>query len=73
MDLQRILLNTQQLVSGAGDFLFQSPYTRYSYCEHNEVTFLWKELSVLQIKLDISEAWKPPLAHPMDAFIMEKL
>ena len=43
-DLQLILLNTQQLVSGAKDFLFQADYDRYSYCEHNEVTFLWKQL-----------------------------
>ena len=32
-DLQMILLNTQQLVSGAKDFMFQLPYDRYSYCE----------------------------------------
>ena len=70
-DLQMILLNQQQLVCGAKDFLFQLPYSRYSYCEDNEVTFLWKELAALKIKLDIKGAWKPSLAHPMDAFIME--
>ena len=71
-DLQMILLNQQQLVCGAKDFLFQLSYSRYSYCEENEVTFLWKELAALKIKLNIKGVWKPSLAHPMDAFIMEK-
>ena len=35
------------------------------------MTFLWKELSALKITLDISEAWKPSLASPMDVFLME--
>ena len=55
-DLQMIHLNQQQLVCGAKDFLFQLPYSRYSYCEENEVTFLWKELVALKIKLDIKGA-----------------
>ena len=70
-DLQLILLHKQQLVSGAKEFLFQAPYDRYSYCEHNEVTFLWQQLYSLHIKLDISRAWKPTLIHPMDVFLME--
>ena len=70
-DLQLILLHKQQLVSGAKDFLFQVPYDRYSYCEHNEVTFLWKQLSSLNIKLDIRGAWKPTLTQPMEFFLME--
>ena len=55
-DLQMILLNKQQLVCGANDFIFQLPFNRYNYCEHNEVTFLWKELSDLEITLDIQGA-----------------
>ena len=39
-DLQMILLNTQQLVSGEKYFMFQLPYDRYSYCEDNEITFV---------------------------------
>ena len=54
--LQRILLNTLQLVIGLKDFIFQSPYSRYPYCEANDVTFLWQKLSALQITLDIQEA-----------------
>ena len=38
--LQMILLNKQQLVTGAKDFLSQSPYSRYPYCELDDVTFL---------------------------------
>ena len=57
---------------GAKDFLFQLPYDRYSYCEDNEVTFLWKGLAALNIKMDIKGAWKPSLTHPMDSFLMEK-
>ena len=70
-DLQLILLNKQQLVSGAKDFVFQLPYPRYSYCEKNEITFLWKQLSALNIKMDIRGAWKPILTQPQDVFIME--
>ena len=70
--LQLILLNKQQLVSGAKDFLFQLPASRYDYCERNEIIFLWKKLSALNIKLDIKGAWKPALKDSNDCFIMEK-
>ena len=53
--------------------MFQADYDRYSYCKHNEVTFLWKQLSSLNIKLDIKGAWKPTLNQPMDVFLMEAL
>ncbi len=65
-DLQMILLHQQQLVCGAKDFLFQLPYSRYNYCEKNEVTFLWRELVALKIKLDIKRAWKPSLVPVSD-------
>ena len=64
-------MNKQLLVYGANDFLFHLPYSRYSYCEENEGTFLWKQLSVLNIKVDIRGAWKPTLAHPLDLVLME--
>ena len=67
-----ILLHQQQLVCGAKAFLFQLPYSRYSYCEENEVTFLWRELAALKIKLDIKGAWKLSLVHPKDTSIMEE-
>ena len=70
--LQLILLNKQQLVSGAKDFLFQLQASRYTYCEHNEIVFLWKKLSSLNIKLDIKGAWKPTLKDSNDCFLMEK-
>ena len=70
-DLQLILLNKQQLVCGANAFLFKTPYTRYSYCEDNEVTFLWKQLSALHITFDIRGAWKPTLKNSQDMFLME--
>ena len=69
--LQRILLNKQQLVSGAEDFIFHTPFSRYQYCEHNEVTFLWDKLSSLGITVDIQGAWRPTKRHHQDAFIME--
>ena len=69
--LQRILLNTLQLVIGSQDYIFQSVHARYPYCEANDVTFLWEKLSALNIKLDIQGAWKPSLAHDNDVFIME--
>ena len=55
-DLRQRLFDTYQLVCGTEDFLFYSSYNSYRYCEHNEVTFLWKELSTLKIHLDIREA-----------------
>ena len=70
--LQRILLNKQQLATGAKDYLFLLPYSRYSYSEHNEVTFLWRQLSALNIQLDIQGAWRPSIRYPQDVFIMEK-
>ena len=51
--LQKKSLNKQQLVTGAHDFIFKLPYNRYSYCEHNAVSFLCSRLSVLKIQLDI--------------------
>ena len=39
-DLQLILLNKQQLVCGAKDFLFHLLHDRYKYCEENKITFL---------------------------------
>ena len=71
VDLQLILLNKQQLVSGTKYFVFQLPYPRYSYCEKKEITFLWKQLSALNIKIDIRGAWKPILTRPQDVFLME--
>ena len=70
-NLQRILLNKQQLVSGAQDFILQTPFSRYQYCEHNEVTFLWDKLSSLGITVEIQGAWRPTKRHPQDAFLME--
>ena len=61
--LQRILLNNLQLVIRSKDFLFQSPYSRYTYCEANDVTFLWKKMSALNIKLNIQGAWKQSLVN----------
>ena len=54
--LQRILLNTLQLVIGSKDYIFQSLHDRYTYCEANDVTFLWEKLSALHITLDIQRA-----------------
>ena len=51
--LQKNLLNKQQLVTGAHDFIFKLPYNRYSYCEHNAISFLCSRFSVLKIQLDI--------------------
>ena len=65
--LQRILLNKQQLVSGAEDFILHTSYSRYQYCEHNEVTFLWDKLSSLGITVDIQGAWRPTKRHRQDA------
>ena len=42
--LHRIFLSTLQLAIGLKDFIFQSPYSRYPYCEANNVTFLWNVL-----------------------------
>ena len=38
--LQQILLNKQQLLAGAQDYILRTSFDRYQYCEHNEVTFL---------------------------------
>jgi len=69
--LQRILLNKQQLVTGAEEYILQTPYAKYQYCEHNEVTFLWDQLSKLNIQVDVQGAWKPTKRHKNDVFIME--
>ena len=69
--LQKILLNKMQLVAGAKDFIFQSDAKRYPYCEHNEVSFLWEQLSALNITLDIQGAWKPVLCNTNNVFLME--
>ena len=69
--LKRIILNTLQLAVGLKDFIFQSSYSRYPYCEANDVTFLWKKLSALQITLDMQGVWKPLLVNQNDVFIME--
>ena len=36
------------------------------------MTFLWKELSELDITLDIQGAWKPSFKNPRDEFLMER-
>ena len=69
--LQRILLNKQQLVAGAEEYILQTSYAKYQYCEHNEVTFLWDQLSKLNIQVDVQGAWKPTKRHKNDVFIME--
>ena len=69
--LQRILLNKLQLVVVVKDFTFQSNSNRHPYCEHNEITFLWQQLSALKITLDIQVAGKPTLRDTNDKFIME--
>ena len=70
-DEQRILLNTQQLVTRAKYFLFQASYTRYPHPEHNDVNFLWHKLSVSNIKLDIQGAWKPTTAQDQNLFLIQ--
>lgn len=47
--------------------------SRYHYCKHNKVTFLWAKLSDLNIKVDIQGAWGLAKQHPHDVFIMEKI
>ena len=67
-----ILSNIQQLVIGVRNFVSQSTYSRYSYCEDNEVIFLLEKLSELNIKLDIQGAWNPTIRPGKDLFIMEQ-
>ena len=54
--LQRILFNKQQLVEGAQDYILHIPFSRYPYCEHYVVTFLWYKLSALNVKVDVQGA-----------------
>ena len=49
--LQRILMNKQQVITGARGYIVMLPYIRYKYCKHNEVKFLWDQLSALNIKM----------------------
>ena len=51
--LQRIMLNKQQLVTRAHDFISKLSYNRYSFCKHIERDFLWSKFSALKIQLDI--------------------
>ena len=69
--IQQILLNKQQLVTGARDYIFQLPYSRYNYCEYNAVTFLWDKLPAHNIKLGIQGAWRSTVTHATNTCIME--
>ena len=60
--LQRILLNKQQLVAGAQYYILRTPFSRYQYCENNEVTFLCDKISALNIKLDVQGYENQPSA-----------
>ena len=69
--VQRILLNIQKLVVGTEDFILKLDHTRYPHGEHNEVKYLWKKISALNIQLDIQGSWNPIAWTKVDTFIME--
>ena len=65
------LLNKQQLITGAKDFIFQSPASRYLNSKHVEIKFLWQQLSALRITLIIHGAWKPTMCDTNTTFITD--